>query len=602
EAEWEKALSFLGILPEDNNGAGAAVKPFSGPISKDKLAKEVPMITDPDLARKMKFQDNNSLVLDPEKELQDYNNLLDLKWSDFDRASFKTKLTTYGKDFYKIGNEMDMKSTQDCVIYYYREKMNQRFKNLIRKSQSGRGRRKKEKGEDTRLPPFKVFTLAEDEEFVPPVPYFPPADTEASVEDEGRQTPDILGPDDKRRAIIDAVSAPASPLGSPTELDRLNATWTEEESQKALRGFELFGRDFNAVAVMVTTKTPFQCKAFFNNHRRNAKEESHASSTSAVPASEGDQKKGKDSSAKKKSKTSRKRAESTPQVSVPLKLEAERVEEDEDPAGGEKKRKAADAVDTRKKPRKGTGEAGAVGVEGTDSAPRKTISYWSISEKAEFLKVLALHGKNFEAIARSLQTKSVIQVRNYFGNYKDKRELDDALDKYTNSVGQHIDPVPKVSLECRCCVANAPDEAPTDRSFSFPTPDQPYSPHLPPVQVPSRLSVSPTKIPSLKSLVALSNSPQYLPPMLDQRPPDSVQEMFPSGASSIPERVTLAPIQLAAVETGERPEGPEASSAAFPLLANESKLPPIKLTFKLAATEHSVADAGDSTEETMPLT
>lgn len=427
EAEFQSALLLLGVLPEES----PAIKPFSS----DKLAKEVEMVTDPDIIRQMKFLDYNNIVHDPEKELQDYNNLMEIKWSEYDKAVFKSKLMQYGKDFFKIASFLDQKSTHDCITYYYREKVNLRFKNLLRRSQSGRGRRKKDKNEADVAPnSFKTIMLMDDEELVPPA--FIYSDDEKS--DRGDYTDDQITPsymEGRKPFILDPLSAPVSPLGSPTLVDQQNVNWTEEEMQRALRGFELFGRDFHSVSSMIGTKTPYQCKAFFNNHRRHVKEEKELKQKEAAAAANPGGRK------KVKSGAGRKRTES---YTAGNNLGMEGLEElnpgDSLLSGSatinEKKRKASEVGETNvKKSKKSDDSATAIsgaaagGGEGAEVQPRKTISYWSVSERADFMRLLPIHGKNFEAIAHDIQTKSAIQVRNYFHNSRKKLNLDAVLEK-----------------------------------------------------------------------------------------------------------------------------------------------------------------------------
>ena len=407
EAEWQKALSFLGILPEDSANASAPQ-----PFSSDKLAKEVVMVTDSDIRQNLKFIDHNSLVQDPEKELQDLNTNAELKWSDYDKAVFKAKLMQYGKDFYKIASFLEQKSIQDCVTYYYREKVNLRFKNLLRRSQSGRGRRRKDKNENDIQPPsFKTLILMEEEEFIYPAYYSESGEPSSSSDDDERKHYEP----EKKLVIHDPLSTPVSPLGSPTLVDQQNSNWTDEETQRALRGFELFGRDFFSVSAMIGTKTPYQCKAFFNNYRRHSKEEKGDGSV---------EKKGKEV-VKKKGKPGRKRTESFAGNSnlASQKPNSLTILDDTDTSqqelGGEKKRKADMQDQSLKKSKKNEETSG--------DGPRKTISYWSVSERQEFLTALATHGKNFELISQDLQSKSAIQCRNYFHNSRKKLNLDELL-------------------------------------------------------------------------------------------------------------------------------------------------------------------------------
>lgn len=55
---------------------------------------------------------------------------------------------------------------------------------------------------------------------------------------------------------------------------------------------------------------------------------------------------------------------------------------------------------------------------------RKTISYWSVSERQLFLVAFKQHGKgNWDKISAEITTKSAIQVRNYYHNSRTKPEV-----------------------------------------------------------------------------------------------------------------------------------------------------------------------------------
>lgn len=71
-------------------------------------------------------------------------------------------------------------------------------------------------------------------------------------------------------------------------------------------------------------------------------------------------------------------------------------------------------------------------TNGTVAAKRKSraSSHWSTAEKATFKEQLAIHGKNYEAIAAVVKTKSATQCRNFFhSNHKDM-ELDKIVEEW----------------------------------------------------------------------------------------------------------------------------------------------------------------------------
>ena len=58
------------------------------------------------------------------------------------------------------------------------------------------------------------------------------------------------------------------------------------------------------------------------------------------------------------------------------------------------------------------------GGTGGKKEKRRTVSYWTAKEKSEFLRLYPKYGKDWKAIAEVLQSKSEIQIRNYFQNNK----------------------------------------------------------------------------------------------------------------------------------------------------------------------------------------
>ena len=76
----------------------------------------------------------------------------------------------------------------------------------------------------------------------------------------------------------------------------------------------------------------------------------------------------------------------------------------------------ADGPKAPKRRRKGQAGEGQEGdaAGGKTKTRQPTSSYWSVAERSEFLRSLALHGKNWDAISSTLSQKSAAQARNYF--------------------------------------------------------------------------------------------------------------------------------------------------------------------------------------------
>ena len=64
------------------------------------------------------------------------------------------------------------------------------------------------------------------------------------------------------------------------------------------------------------------------------------------------------------------------------------------------------------------------------SRPLKFKNSMSEEEKIKFCDLLKLHGKNFEVIAQSLPRRTPDQCKNYFANFKKKRNLEAYLPDY----------------------------------------------------------------------------------------------------------------------------------------------------------------------------
>ena len=103
------------------------------------LAVIPPMLLPPE-ERKRKFTNNNGLILDPLKEYNErkfFNT-----WTEQEKEIFKEKFLLHPKNFGLIAQSLERKTVADCVQYYYLSKKTENYKQIIRKSKLGRGRRR----------------------------------------------------------------------------------------------------------------------------------------------------------------------------------------------------------------------------------------------------------------------------------------------------------------------------------------------------------------------------------------------------------------------------------------------------------------------------
>ncbi|GBB98317.1 hypothetical protein RclHR1_00320012 [Rhizophagus clarus] len=97
-----------------------------------------PMILDPKERQQAKFINNNRCVSDPEC-FYDFNVDINTDWTIQEREDFYELFKSFPKKFGKIAEHLKIKSANDCVMYYYRNKKELNLKDLIPKN--GRGQR-----------------------------------------------------------------------------------------------------------------------------------------------------------------------------------------------------------------------------------------------------------------------------------------------------------------------------------------------------------------------------------------------------------------------------------------------------------------------------
>ncbi|KAJ1343112.1 hypothetical protein BSLG_002138 [Batrachochytrium salamandrivorans] len=315
EADWQDVLVQLGITNETEQR------------QLERSVKEPDMIIDPAQRIALTFVNRNGLVHDPAENLAAYNNNMNLRWSDEERDTLRVKLMQNGKNFNKISASLPHKSTADCIQYYYREKVNLRFKQLLRQTSGmGRGRRRKEKINVLIAPSFfKTYLLMSDEEVVHvrPTPSRILArereGDESAGEDDmpaSKSNTGVAGKIKKRLAGGQPKETMGGMVVSPTMINdpgRETAVvdvagagsgddhWTDAEKAKALHAFDFVGRNFDTMASMVKTKTSEQCKSFYNNHRRKVGEENALRDQTDVPLASNEPQ-GQNSSSKRKQK------------------------------------------------------------------------------------------------------------------------------------------------------------------------------------------------------------------------------------------------------------------------------------------------------------
>lgn len=72
----------------------------------------------------------------------------------------------------------------------------------------------------------------------------------------------------------------------------------------------------------------------------------------------------------------------------------------------------------------------------TDAKRPAYSSYWSVSERNEFIRLLGLYGRDWDKLSKKMKSKTVIQVRNFYANNEEKMQLKEVVDRYQQQARQ----------------------------------------------------------------------------------------------------------------------------------------------------------------------
>ncbi|KAI8813496.1 hypothetical protein BJ742DRAFT_432276 [Cladochytrium replicatum] len=509
------------------------------PLSR--YAVDPPMEIDPEeVARFRHFVDTNNLVEDPVAELEAYNARVPLSWSDDEREIFRQKLAQFGKQFGKIANYIPGKTTAECVQYYYLEKVNLGFKQLLKRGVGGnssvgggggRMRRGLTQAAKKAEQPVAVVTTAKEDERANRKSRR--AAAAAASADDGEYddaTPGVLVEEEERRAKGKSAtvedndgnrmsmdeppatllmstsrmpSSPGVPSGGPMPLTdqdlqapktptlmpttpiqaptSATSGWTDEEERRFAEAVGLHfrevkvgtTRDFKLIAVVVGTRTEEECKKHWQRYRKRK-----TNNEAKRPGEDGDLRKkedggetiaGDDEKAKGRKKATKpkgRKVKKPEEDGIGLDLAAQGdlmqvalLAKDqggglnptgEDPhmlvlADGQANLSQVLPTLSPLQPpftSAGQGQPSTNGAS-TSTGARKTGSYWTVSEKERFTKSLAMYGRDWDAIARSIGSKSSVQARNFFNSSRKKMRLDELLADHGHSVEDEPPPIAK---------------------------------------------------------------------------------------------------------------------------------------------------------------
>jgi hypothetical protein len=246
-----------------------------------------------------------------------------------------------------------------------------------------------------------------------------------------------------------------------------------------VEAFKIHGRNFIQVSDIVGTKTEDQCRNLYHNYKRkfgpNAFNE-ESGRTNMAPEEE-------DAAAVLVGMFSMGASVSSPQAeqmesgaSTPRKpgrrprtasvnpINDDLVESDQDYT----------SIKARKGPK------GGPSTPDPSAGKRPAYSsYWSVSEKADFIRYLEMFGRDWDRLADSMKSKTATQVRNFFQNNLEKMQLDKVIMRYDRRQQQQPPSQKQQQQQQLPMTHHIPTEHPVHESQYPAIPTYAYSPGPP---------------------------------------------------------------------------------------------------------------------------
>ncbi|XP_065055228.1 uncharacterized protein LOC135683808 isoform X2 [Rhopilema esculentum] len=278
------------------------------------LAVEPPKLLDR-YERRIQYSNKNGLIRDIEafERERKFKNI----WCEEEKLIFKERFTQFPKDFEKIAEGLKRKTVSECVLYYYRNKKKENFKGTSKKPSKKTGRLQRQLVSTlTYAQPLPTIQSLQQPQPIKTRQKEREREKERSKEqesqkDQGRdkekpvriEQDGVEKPEGRRELrsnteksletpdVTTASEIAGSKLVTPhmesqckQSVDELIARylarkplpaenvdpsrWSELEISKAIDGLKCHGRNWPAIARMVSTKSEAQCKNFYFNYKR----------------------------------------------------------------------------------------------------------------------------------------------------------------------------------------------------------------------------------------------------------------------------------------------------------------------------------------------
>ncbi|KAG0301994.1 hypothetical protein BGZ98_007879 [Dissophora globulifera] len=359
-----------------------------------------PMILDPCIRETVHYYDRNHLVTDPSKYYR-LGPVTDI-WSEEERQIFIKRYLNYPKQFGKISAGIENKTASQCVLFYYREKKKIGFKDML----SNRGRKRK-----------PAAGKRKEKAVQQPSPSGQP------------------GKKSKGSALIEDIGQANRKMAKSKEIRELqdmNQSWGDFDLEPGSR------RRVRSGAASQQGGTPGLEE---NNSNAASPAPSSAVSTPVISAAERRKQRFKGTTTRSSvavastSKASQEDAivEEKPKSEKASSIPAQKLDE------------VVISVDSPStNPATPTAEligdtTTAAALAAATPTPSGGTARWTTAEHTKCIAALKKFGRDFEAVANAVGTKTVDQCRNFCFNYKRKfgvSALDDANNLDLTVVGE----------------------------------------------------------------------------------------------------------------------------------------------------------------------
>lgn len=348
------------------------------------------------------FPSNNGLIRDPLKERE--NELRSRPWEEDEIKIFKEKYLLHTKDFRKIASFLPGRTSQDCVMFYYRNQKSEEFAHVRRKQQL---KKRRLYSEAKKLSGTYMDVTANTGKVKVPGEKQPPAANRSS----GTAGPSLDGKPKKERNKGKREGGKAD-------------GWHAQELESFLKAIKTHGKDFKAIAAEMGTRSASAIRTFWALNKKSMSLEKLAAESE----------KSKELVDKGKPKSVVALLKARGGLSS-LPASKDWSKQDRDAFLKAFKVNGACALDIAKALSSKTEDEVQACLEDihelvhsqppkVSEVTKRTVSHWSQKEKEDFHAFYQLHGHDWKTISGMIQTKSPVQVKNYFQGYKQKHGED----------------------------------------------------------------------------------------------------------------------------------------------------------------------------------